>query len=154
MIATNHLANWAPNTDWRACLYSRSVAMTSKPNIALTKKIISLTFYTISYTIVFFEFKHKSSWNLPTYWAKNLLSFKFVIVATIGDDSPDIINGPIKVLGTTPGNSWWSYYRVKKTVLTFTEKENFHFYFFYYWVKHRCKVNQKISSWKVTKYFY
>ena len=32
------------------------------------------------------------------------------MIAINGDAKPDIIIGPMNDRGTTPGNSWWSYY--------------------------------------------
>ena len=48
--------------------------------------------------------------DLPIYWAAIFVAPRVVDKATNGDDRKDTNIGPMKVLGTTPGNSWWSYW--------------------------------------------
>ena len=46
----------------------------------------------------------------------SLGKFKALDRATNGADIPETIKGPIKVRGTTPGNSKWSYCQMLKDV--------------------------------------
>ena len=41
----------------------------------------------------------------------SLLALNEPATHTSGYESPDITRGPMNDLGTTPGNSWWLYYK-------------------------------------------
>lgn len=45
------------------------------------------------------------NWNSPKYCDQNLLMLRILRIATNGDTITEIISGPKKVRGTTPGNS-------------------------------------------------
>jgi hypothetical protein len=46
---------------------------------------------------------------IPTYCIQSLLKSKSEKITSAGVEIKETKSGPIKVLGTTPGNSKWSY---------------------------------------------
>lgn len=109
VINVNQTENREPTSRWTARCNLHHDSTTQVANVNRTenthKRIVRCIFNQIKF--VFF---------LPMYCAQNLFASKWCSIKINGLASVDIAIGPRKVRGTTPGNSWWSYWNCKHII--------------------------------------